>query len=175
MNGTAVMVADKLNPLSKLKSWLFGGPGAIVLAILAAYFALFKGQAGVLQLLQSWGPSFPIILVCIGIVGVYLGMQNDNTRDFFQKFVEVQRDTAVAYGVIAESLRKIAEKDDRQMQEMQTLTSYTAQQSERLAQRMVTLAEKMDEVNEKLGANHRSEFEAINKKLDAMAGVEKKA
>ncbi len=110
MNDTAEMVMGKFNPVSKLKSWLFGGPGAIVLAILATYFALFKGQAGVLQVLQSWGPSFPISLICIGVVSVYLGAQ-----------IDIQRDSAESYGAIAQSLQKIAEKDDRDKQEMQIL------------------------------------------------------
>lgn len=94
-------------------------------AVVAELFRLMQADPhGALALLQQWGPNFFIGLVITIILGGLLS-----------QVVDISRDGVGAQRQMAEAITKIAEKDDRQIQEIQTLQSYTATQMMRMHER----------------------------------------
>jgi hypothetical protein len=92
-----------------------------------------------IDLLSRWGPNFILGLLIVAVIGGLLS-----------QVVEISRDGVAAQRQMAEAMGKIAEKDDRQLQEMQTLVAFTAQQSERLNNRLDGTDKKLDAIVSKL-------------------------
>jgi len=109
------------------------------------------------RLLHDWGPwcflSMFVAYVLSKIANRGLDVaESFGTRiaDAMDRVAVQQASQADAMQAQAVALQKSADKDDRQLQEMQTLTSYTAQQSERTYQKMSELTEGLNALNEKL-------------------------
>ena len=108
-----------------MRGLLFPSVVGAALGLTVEFFGLLKlDPKSALELLRSWGPNF-----FIGMLGaVMLG-------GLLSQVIDISRDGVTAQRQMAEAITKIADKDDRQMQEIQTLTAYTAQQSDRLHRR----------------------------------------
>jgi hypothetical protein len=117
---------------------VFGGVGvAAVLLVVGRVLESDPKQA--FALLQAWGPNFFIAMVVVMILGAQL-----------ERMVEIQREGARAQHQMAEAMSAIAQKDDRQLQEIQTLSSYTAQQMDRIHRRQMRTEATLDSIARKL-------------------------
>ncbi len=116
---------DERNGFDWLRQLLFPGVLGSSMGLTMEFFGLLRlDPKEAFELLRVWGPNFLIGLVIVVIVGGLLSQMIDISRDG----VSVQRQ-------MAEAISQIAQRDDRQLQEIQTLSAYTAQQSERLYRR----------------------------------------
>ncbi len=117
-----------------------GGGWSVGAAIVFGAFELLHNDSkDAFPLLRSWGPW--AIVTIIAIYAFY---------DLAKMFLNVGMRLAHAVEAVASAQQKAADKDDRQIQEMQTLTSYTAQQSERAYALISQLAEGQTKTNDKL-------------------------
>jgi hypothetical protein len=115
--------------------------GAAVL--LGAIRILESNPKDAFTLLQSWGPGY-----FIGALGVVM------IGGLLSQIVDISRDGVQAQRQMAEAMTAIAQKDDRQLQEIQTLAAYTAQQSERMHRRHVRMEESLAAIATKLKVPH---------------------
>ena len=111
-----------------------GGGVSIGAAVLWMAFSILKADPkDAFPLLEVWGPkavgTIVVIYVVYDVVKIVLNLVSRMVRSVEKMAVAQQ---------------KLADKDDRQVQEMQTLTAYTAQQSEKMYGKMVNLAEKIE-------------------------------
>jgi hypothetical protein len=123
-----------------LRHLMFPSVMGLVAAIVMEFFQLLKVEPkSAIELLSRWGPNFILGLLIVAVIGGLLS-----------QVVEISRDGVAAQRQMAEAMGKIAEKDDRQLQEMQTLVAFTAQQSERLNNRLDGTDKKLDAIVSKL-------------------------
>jgi hypothetical protein len=66
--------------------------------------------------------------------------------------VDISRDGVAAQRQMAEAMGKIAEKDDRQLQEIQTLTTFAAQQAERTHSHLRDQRNQLDRIEQLLNS-----------------------
>jgi hypothetical protein len=151
----------KLNVVFKGGSWMrgffvlsFGATTAI--ALLMAAFKMLEAQPDqAFGLLRSWGPSFLIGAMALWLFSSLLERAVDKglqiLREYFsataaaqEKSADATKESAVALQALATGVQRIADKDDRQMQEMQTLTAFTGAQTEKMYSRMGELHDKFD-------------------------------
>lgn len=111
-----------------------GSLGALGLGALGLKLLQAQPDQG-FGLLKAWGPWPFLAMVLLAISGHVLNSLGDTIRTAFANLVESSAQSASAQQRMAEAMGRIAEKDDRQLQEIQTLAAYTAQQSERLHRR----------------------------------------
>jgi methyl-accepting chemotaxis protein len=136
-----------------------GGGWSVGAAVVFGAFQLLRSNpTDAFPLLKAWGPWAIVTIVALyvfyDLVRILMGIGN--------QLVQSVEKLAVAQ-------QQLADKDDRQTQEMQTLTSYTAQQTERLAAKIAGVRDQLKEISDKLDLDHTSAFNTINAKLDAMA------
>lgn len=78
-----------------------------------------------LRTVLSWGPVFVIAVIVLFMVD----------RNFGQ-IIAIGKENVQAQQKMADAMNEIADKDDRQAEELRRLTSYNAVQSERIMKRM---------------------------------------
>ena len=107
--------------------------------VFGAYDILRHDPKDAFPLLMTWGPK------AIGsILVVYV------VYDLFKMALNMVNRLVHSVEKLAVAQERAADKDDRQVQEMQTLTSYTAQQSERMHEKIGGMAGSLLEINRKL-------------------------
>jgi DNA anti-recombination protein RmuC len=156
---------DGLSTILMVGTSVFGGGTALYLIL-----QLVREQPDqAFRLLQAWGPGYLLALFIAYALNKLLTKAVDMVSQFSERNSAAAEKVATQMQSIAVAMQTMADKDDRQVQEMQTLTSYTAQQSDRLATRIATLFETLQEISDKLDQTHKTEFDSINAKLDALA------
>lgn len=115
------------------------------------FFEFIKANPNLaVGLVKSFGADFVLAITLIALLNRIIS--------FMEKGVAATQQ-------LADAVRQIAEKDDRQIQELQTLASFSAQESERTSSRMsefMAILEKV--VNE--AKSGREMFSSIDQKLD---------
>lgn len=102
-----------------LRKLFLPGVFALAMTVVLGIFRLFDTQPVLaLELLKSWGPLFFLGLFALAVIAPLLNQA-----------IGVLRDGVQAQRGMADAMGRIAEKDDRQIQEIQTLTAFTAQES----------------------------------------------
>lgn len=120
-----LFTAERSVHVQWLQGLIFPSVVGAALGLTMEFFGLLKlDPRSALELLRSWGPNFFIGM----LIAVILG-------GLMSQVIDISRDGVSAQRQMAEAISKIAEKDDRQLQEIQTLQAYTAQQSDRLHRR----------------------------------------
>lgn len=120
------LFGDEAKPLAWLRHMVAPGVLGVVFAIALQFFRLMNAQPKeALELLARWGPNFLLGILIVAVVGGLLS-----------QVVEISRDGVAAQNRMAEAMTRIAEKDDRQLQEIQTLAAYTAQEGRRVHDRL---------------------------------------
>lgn len=110
--------------------------GAGMVAVLLAGLKLLETQPGdAFQVLRAWGPWPFIALVFLALVGTFVNRLNDTIQSAFTQVVESAQQSAHAQQQMAAAITQVAQKDDRQLQEIQTLAGYTAQQAQMMHRR----------------------------------------
>lgn len=138
-NARAEMVKSSLRT-ELVKRIALGGGWSVGAAIVFGAFELIRSEPHeAFPLLKSWGPW-----ALVSIVGLYV------LYDLAKILLNIGTRLVQAVEKLAVAQQKSADKDDRQVQEMQTLTAYTAQQSERTYQKMSELADGLTALNKKL-------------------------
>lgn len=131
-----------------IKRVALGGGWSVGAAIVFGVFELVRSEPHeAFPLLKSWGPW-----AIVSIIALYV------LYDLVRMALNIGTRMVQAVEKLAVAQQKSADKDDRQVQEMQTLTAYTAQQSERTYQKMSELADGLTALNKKLDSwNKRDE------------------
>jgi hypothetical protein len=131
---------------------LMGG-GTIVFSA----FELIRSEPDkAFKLLHDWGPW---CILCL-VVTVIVGKLGTRCLDLLQTFgVRI----ADAMDSQAEAMQKMADKDDRNLQEVQTLTSLTAQRSEKSFMMM----QQFHEDNQVIMRGFQKSLDRIEAKVDA--------
>jgi hypothetical protein len=125
-----------------LRHLLFPGVMGVVVAIVMELFQLLNAQPKeAIDLLSHWGPNFVLGLLIVAIIGGLLS-----------QVVDISRDGVAAQRQMAEAMGKIAEKDDRQLQEIQTLTTFAAQQAERTHSHLRDQRNQLDRIEQLLNS-----------------------
>jgi hypothetical protein len=107
-----------------LRRLLFPGTVGLSVGIVIEFFRLCGSDPrGAIELLKAWGPSFLLGMLMISVIGGLLG-----------KMLDISRDGVAAQTRMAEAIGRIAEKDDRQFDEMRRTSQYAAQMSERVVE-----------------------------------------
>ncbi len=119
---------------------LGGGWSVGASIVFGAYELLHSDPHEAFPLLKSWGPWCIVTLVAL-----YFGY------DVLKTFLNIGTRAVQALEELAMAQQKTADKDDLQLQEIQTLNAYTAAQSERMYTKLLehfalteSLAQKMD-------------------------------
>ena len=117
-----------------LKKIALGGGWSVGASIVFGVFELLKDKPDqAFPLLRAWGPW-----AIVTIVALYFGY------DVIKALLALGTRAAIAIENLASAQQQLAEKDDRQLQELQTLTSYTSQSTERLSVLMHSMHDKLD-------------------------------
>jgi hypothetical protein len=117
-----------------LKKIALGGGWSVGASVVWGVFELLKDKPDqAFPLLRAWGPW-----AIVTIVALYFGY------DILKVLLAIGTRGVVAIESLAAAQEKLAEKDDRQLQELQTLTSYTSQSTERLSILMHSMHDKLD-------------------------------
>jgi hypothetical protein len=130
-NATASGTAVGQNLVKKL---LMGGGLAAALVLYGYQFASHNAQQ-TLALVAQFGPSFMLEMTMVLIIGYVLNKGMDN----------IGRLADSMQGVNA-GIERIAEKDDRNIDEMRRLTQFAAQQAERNCETLGMYGTKLDKV-----------------------------
>ncbi|GEM_PF-3274964 len=88
-------------------------------------FEIAKKDPRALETVLGWGPIFVIAVALIFMVDRRLGMG-----------IEALQNNAVAQERMSDAMQRIAEKDDREAEELKRLVSYNALQSDKVLARM---------------------------------------
>ena len=121
-----------------MKKIALGGSWSIGAAIVFGVIEFLKSDPhDAFPMLRSWGPWAIFGLAALFVV-----------YDLAKLMLSTNRRQTIAFERLAFAVEKLAGKDDRQMQEMQTLTSYTAQQSEKTHELLKQILTRMDEREE---------------------------
>lgn len=158
-------------PDSKPEPKKFGGIGQAILmggglmgggTIVFSAFELIRSEPEkAFKLLHDWGPW---CFLCI-VVTVIVGKLGTRCLDLLQTFgVRI----ADAMDSQAEAMQKMADKDDRNLMEVQTLTSLTAQRSEKSFQMM----QQFHEDNQLIAKAFQASLDRIEAKVDAKIKAE---
>jgi hypothetical protein len=116
---SAIESTESFSPQAVLRKLFVPGVYALAMAIVLGIFRLFNTQPVLaLELLKSWGPSFVLWFFALAVVAPLLN-----------QWIGIFRDGVQAQRQMADAMSRIAEKDDRQIQEIQTLSAFTAQES----------------------------------------------
>ena len=102
------------------------GSGVTAGAVLTyQLFELAKKDPRLLEQVVNWGPLF-----VIGVIALTMIDRN------FSQMIQVSRENVLAQQQMSAAMEKIADKDDRQSEEMRRLTSYNAVQAGKIMERL---------------------------------------
>jgi hypothetical protein len=132
-----------------------GGIGAGAIAIYEL-LEIAKHEPRLLESVISWGPVFALAIVGMLLVDRRVG-----------DGVQALKDNALAQQRMSDAVSKIADKDDRQAEKLETLTSYSALQSEKVLNHLETQGERLNDHGQVL----RAISEVLNSKLGAVIPV----
>jgi hypothetical protein len=122
------------------------------------------------KLLHDWGPWGFLSMLIAYVVGSIGKRGLDVFETFSTRVANSLESQAVAMSAQAVALQKSADKDDRNLQEIQTLTSLTAQRSEKT----YAMMQAFHEDNQQIAKLHGETLKRIEEKVDArLAGAEK--
>lgn len=133
---------------------LGGGWSVGAALVYGAYELLHSDPHDAFPLLRSWGPW-----AIVTIIALYFGY------DVVKIALNVAVRGVTALEQLAAAQQQGADKDDRQIQEIQTLASFSAQESVRTADKMAELMNLVKDVLETTKSD-RAMFVSIDKKLD---------
>ncbi len=118
------------------------GGGSVVYAA----FELIQAQPDrAFRLLQSWGPGFLLALFIAWSLSRIVNRAIDVAEKVGGRVALSLENVATEQGKQALAQQAAADKDDRQLQEMQTLTALTAQRSEKTYAMLQSYHEDMQE------------------------------
>jgi predicted metalloprotease len=109
--------------------------------VFGAFELLHSDPHEAFPLLIAWGPW-----AIVALVALYFGY------DLLKAFLNIGTRAVAALEELAVAQKKSADKDDLQLQEIQTLTAYTSQQSERTWQKQIDHFELTLELTKKIDA-----------------------
>ena len=123
-----------------LKSILFGGSSGLGFAVIFYSYRLLEQKPSEgFGLLHHWGPWFVVALVALyffwdvtKVAVGYVGKMADGMQS------------------LSVSIAKIAERDDRQYEEMQRIGQYNARQNERELELLIRQGEQLGEIADQL-------------------------
>ncbi len=119
-----------------VKRLALGGGFSVGASVVYGAFRLLRDNPkDAFPLLRSWGPWAIVTLFAIYVI-----------YDITKALLKVAQRGVIAMEQTSVALGHIADKDDRQLQELQTLTSYTSQGIERLSEDQRGLHAKMDDL-----------------------------
>lgn len=117
-----------------LKKIATGGGFSVGASVVWGVFELLKDKPDqAFPLLRSWGPW-----AIVTSLALYFGY------DVLKALLNIGLRMTVAVEKLALAQQQLAEKDDRQLQELQTLTSYTSQSTERVVESQRLMHDKLD-------------------------------
>lgn len=130
-----------LNVSGVARKLLVPGVVSLELAVVGWIFKLLSQlpAAASIELLKSFGPGFLLGILVVAVLGYLLS-----------QVVDISRDGVAATRQMAESIGRIAEKDDRQIQEIQTLVTFTAQEARRTQEHLREVTRVMSGLSEKI-------------------------
>lgn len=137
----------------------FVGGGSIVIAAIE----LVRTEPDkAFKLLQNWGPWFILALFVAWVVYALASRALDLAGTVGGRIADAMESQAV-------SIRQLADKDDRQAQEMQVLTSLTAQRSEKT----YSMMQSYHEDNQEILKLQQETLARIERKVDETIAAEK--
>jgi hypothetical protein len=137
---------------------LGGGWSIGAAVVFGAYDLLRTNPRDAFPLLMSWGPkaigTIIVIYVSYDLAKIVLNLVS--------RLVHSVEKLAVAQ-------QKLADKDDRQVQEMQTLTAYTSQQSEKTYQKISEIPDLIAGLTTKFTAA----IDSLNVRIDGLTATKR--
>ena len=128
MSSQGVSLPD--NTPTWLRKLIVPGMVGLMAGIVLQFFKLFDARPEqAIELLKSWGPGSLLGTLALAVIAGLLS-----------QLMDVARDGVAAQRLMADSMGRIADKDDRQIQEIQTLSSFTAQESRGTRQQLGEVA-----------------------------------
>ena len=137
----------------------FGGGWSIEAAVVFGAFELLRSDPhDAFPLLNSWGPKAIGSLIVIYVVYDLAKMM----MNFGFRLVH-------ALEKMAGAQQAAASKDDRQVQEMQTLTAYTSQQSEKTYQKISEIPDMIAGLTKQMSTG----LDSVNKRIDVLTAAKR--
>lgn len=131
---------NEISPASFLGKLFIPGVVTTVIGVVYAFFRLLESQPKeAIDLLSRWGPGFLITVIVIAVIGGLLSQG-----------IDIARDGVNAQKSMAEAITRISEKDDRQLAEIRTLATFSAQESERTHDRLKELKTEVSENSKRM-------------------------
>jgi hypothetical protein len=141
----------------------FAGGGTLLYAIIG----LIRDQPDrAFALLQKWGPWFFLAFFVTWIVYKLLEPVVTAIVEAFGRISASTEKQAESMGLLAAAVQKSADKDDRQVQEMQTLTALTAQRSEKT----YAMMQEFHQDNQAILREYGETLKRIEQKVDRQTG-----
>jgi hypothetical protein len=147
----------------------FVGGGSIVLAVVE----LVRSEPErAFRLLQTWGPWAILALLASWFIYQLTGQALELAGRVGGRIADAMESQAISIKAQAVATQQLADKDDRQVQEMQALTALTAQRSEKT----FTMLQSYHEDNQLIAKMQQETLARIEQKVDAnIAAGEKSA
>jgi hypothetical protein len=144
----------------------FMGGGTVVFGA----FELIRSEPDkAFKLLHDWGPWCFLAMFVAYVISKVANRALDVGESFGTRIADAMDRVAIQQGSQAEALQsqaialqKSADKDDRNLQEMQTLTSLTAQRSEKT----YAMLQSYHEDNQMIAKNQQATLDRIEAKVD---------
>lgn len=146
---SAIVPTPQLEPLEARTPWhhkaLAPGVTALVGGIAGSFFGLLtRKPESAMEIVKSWGPSWFLGLVALAMVA-----------GLMTQMLEIARDAVKQQRKVAEALGHIAEKDDRQFDEMRRMAQFSAQRSERMVEILSDQRDGIKELGEQMKEHGR--------------------
>lgn len=154
---------------------VMGCSGAGMASIVYALIGLVRDEPERgFRLLQVWGPWFFLAMFASWILYKLLEPLVSGAVASFGRISAAVEKQAESAGVLAAAVQGLAEKDDRQVQEMQTLTSLTAQRSERTYEMMREFHEDNQQLLKQQGEAQTTQGRALQDQAEMLRRIETK-
>ncbi len=146
---------DARSRVEATKKFSLGGGLSVGAMVCFGFFEILRSSPQqAFPLLQSWGPR-----VLLAIIVIYV------LYDLAKMAINVAVRLVHALEKLAVAQQKSADKDDRQLMEMQTLTAMTAQRSERASETQQRYHEENQEAIRRLGEKQAEESQKTRHEL----------